>query len=134
MTSPRKPCGFVTKPTSSNALVDEVDVDLGAILRRRGAHNRADGVGHAPTPADHTTHVARANRHLERRTPTTLGGLDANGVGIVDQLPDDELGDRHRGWSVAHAVAEPLNSDHAPDCSRSFCTRSVGLAPLRSQS
>src|SRR5919197_606743 len=86
ITSPRMPCGFVTKPTSSNSLIDEVDVDLGAILGGGGTHHGADGVGHATTPADHATHVARADRHLERGAAPAFGRLDPNGVGVVDQL------------------------------------------------
>ena len=64
ITSPRRPWALTMRPTSSSTSVGEVDVDLDAVTRRRGAHDGADAGRRAATLADDRGRARPAPRVL----------------------------------------------------------------------
>src|SRR5690606_37232128 len=121
---------MATRDASS---VEELDVDLDAVLRGSGAGDGADAGGGAATAADDPTEVAVADAHVEAGAITTRCLVDADRVGVVDDRADD--GGEHRSSGRCHDVVggvghfEPLNCSIAPEISSSLRTRSVGWAP-----
>src|SRR5437660_1948141 len=78
MTSPRRPWGLTTRPTSRSvkrvpgASVGDVDGHLDALTGTRGAHDGADGLGHAAPPADDLAHVVRGDMQRQVDAATAL--------------------------------------------------------------
>ena len=74
---------------SRQSSVDKVDVDLDAIAGGRGAHDGADALRSAPTPADDPAEIARADLDLELQTIPALDGIDLHSICVVDDRTDD---------------------------------------------
>src|SRR4051794_7464742 len=93
ITSPARPCGFTTRPTSStgvapvgvaSASVDDVDRGLHAFAGGGGPHDRADRLGHAPALADDLAHVVGGDVEAQVDAAAGLVDLDHDRLGIVD--------------------------------------------------
>ena len=80
--------------------------------RRRGPHDGADALRGAAAAADHAAEVAGADPDVEAHPAPALGGLDRDGVGIVDDRRDDvgEHGDGGRAPSLGRPAASSASS------------------------
>ena len=113
------------------SVVEELDVDLDAVLGGRGASHGADARRSTTAAADHTAEIARTDAHGKARTATVISDRHAHRLGLIDDRTNEVLehcdggGSRHD----AHPALEALNCSMAPEISRSFATRSVGWAP-----
>src|SRR6476620_11399257 len=69
----------------------EIDADRDVLPGGGRANDRADRLGRPSTPPDHFAELARADRH-GIDGPTLIERLvDANGIGVVDELTAQEL-------------------------------------------
>src|SRR5262245_41231125 len=102
-TSPRRPWGRATWPTSSSGAapcspsaltarsVLELDLDVAAVAGGGRPDDGADGRGHPAALADHAAHVGGADPHGQAGVRPALGQVDAHRVAVLDQGADQVL-------------------------------------------
>jgi hypothetical protein len=76
-------------PNLGGSVVEEVDVDLDTVLRRRGANEGANVLGGATAPTNHATKISVSHTNLEDDDTVVIDGLYTYVVRIVDDRPHD---------------------------------------------
>src|SRR6185295_14628373 len=115
-TSPRRPCTPVTTPTTTVGSSTSVfDVHHGAVAIALGgrANDGSDRLGRSATSADDLAHVFRGHANAIAGTALVEGLLDRDGVGLVDQLLDEELDEVFHAPSVSDVSSAGASSASA---------------------
>src|SRR5688572_5402601 len=79
------------RPTSSKGLFRDVDGDAHTVGRARGPRDLAHRLDDAAPLADDATQIAGACVYEQRHRVAPLRCVDEHAVGVVDQVPGDQL-------------------------------------------
>src|SRR6476661_4952800 len=106
--SPRMPCGRPSTPIESVSgsyaagtaarLLEDLEDDAAARLRRRGGEDRAQGLGSSPLLADHLAEILLRDLQLEHQR-VGLGDLfDLDLFGVIDQAAGQVVNQVAQRW------------------------------------